>query len=509
VDAESYFYILLLVFWFLSQLSSLAKQKKKDKAPPKPTRAPAPRTEAAPAVPEQQARSVLESLSRLESRLDQGLSDLDPRSRTLAVALIERDFLDEARRTRDAVERALTQRDAARLYQEIENGRELAASCENALKTVRRLSTARKTRDTAQPLQIADRLVDEVHAPLSSFAATALLLERGMLPPLAVVLDPADDDPIRTSPLARSTIFVPRSVAVDPLHWSLVAHEVTRWIGGLAPGLYQEIYEGLSLNVGDADLANDREALTRVLFGAYLFRLVGDGVGACLFGPTYLRVIARLYADPDQPARVTTIYLNQDGTVHPEPPAHLRVHTIAAWLTEMGFGSEAEDVTRIWDEMHGYPSTFGFYRSMGAIPAAVVLDTSTDLMAELHQLEIQRLAARTIPSLPGLADGAPRRGEWSNAKASFLRGEVASGSTRALLAAAMDAVLESPGSATAIRNALYQSVAPRRAPRKASEAAMARPAAGDERPSSPFRVSRQELVEALILGEVLLAPRRF
>jgi hypothetical protein len=506
VDAESYFYILLLVFWFLSQLSSLAKQKKK--APPKPTRAPAARPQTAPAVPEQQARGVLESLSRLESRLDQGLSDLDPRSRALAVALIERDFLDEARRTRGAVERALTQRDTARLHQEIQNGHELAASCESALKTVRRLSTARKTRDTAHPLQVADRLIDEVHAPLASFAATALRLERGMLPPLAVVLDPADDDPIRTSPLARSTIFVPRSVAVDPLHWSLVAHEVTRWIGGLAPGLYQEIYEGLSLNVGDADLANDREALTRVLFGAYLFRLVGDGVGACLFGPTYLRVVARLYADPDPPSRVTTIYLNQDGTVHPEPPAHLRVHTIAAWLMEMGFGSEAEDVTRVWDEMHGYPSTFGFYRSMGAIPATVVLDTSTDLMAALYQLEIQRLAARTIPALPGLADGAPRRSEWAEAKASFLRGEGASGSTRALLAAAMDAVLESPGAATAIRNALYQSVAPRRAQRKEREAALARPAAADERPSSPFRVSRQELVEALVLGEVLLAPRR-
>jgi hypothetical protein len=505
VDPENIFYVILVVFWFLSQLSSLAKNKK-----PKTKRASTPKAAvpAAPIMPEQQARGVLESISRLESRLDQGFGEFDPRTRALATALIERDFRDEGRRVRDAIDRALSQKDATRLHQEMENARDLVASCESALKAARQLSAARKTRETAQPLAVADRILDEVQAPLSAFAATSLLQAQGTLSPLAVILDPTADDPIRSSPLARSTIFVPRSVTVDPLHWSLVAHEVTRWVSGLAPGLYQEIYEGLSLDVGGADLTTDREALTRVLFGAYLFRLVGDGVGACLFGPTYLRVLARLYADPDQPSKITTIYLNQDGTVHPEPPAHLRVHATAAWLAEMGFPSEAEEVTRVWNETHGHPSSFAFFRSMGTVPAAVVLDTTTDLMAELHQLEIQRLAARSIPALPGLADGAPRRREWADAKASFLAGERAAGSARALVAAAMDAVLESPGSATAIRNALYESVAPRHAPPRVKRATLAHPSAAGLRPSNPFQVSARELAEALILGEVLLTPRK-
>jgi hypothetical protein len=502
MDAQDLFYIVLVVLWLISQLASLAKKGRNKRAAVPAPAAKAPRA-AAPASYERQARGILESLGRLEARIESGLPELEERVRAQTLGLAERGFRDEARRARESVESAMARKDPAALPEAIRSLHGLVSFYDEALKTARTLSSLRRQPDTARATRVADGLADEFDRPFRDFARTALV-ELAEAPPLPIVRDASPDDRLRSSPFAGSTFFVSRSVEVDPTHWSLVAHEVARYLMAASPGLYQEIFDRLRLGVSDAELQSSREALTRVLFASFLVRILGDALGACLFGPSYLRALARLYAHPGAVSQVTTIYLNPDGAVYPEPPAHLRVHLTAEWLTQMGLGSDAAPVLQEWDERHGYPAFFAFHGSMGTLPVETILADATNLMAELEHLELQSLGVRTLSSLPGLADWSARQRAWSAAKTSFLAGESASGSPRALLAAAMDACLEAPASAAAIREALYRSfAAPAVAEREPARPKLRRATAA--RPT--LRLGPREITEALILGEMLLERR--
>jgi hypothetical protein len=501
MDAQDLFYVVIFVIWLLSQVASLVKKAPKPQAPPVPGPKAAPRP-ATPAALERQARGMLESLARLEARIEDGLPDLDARVRAQTLYLVERDLRAEARRERESIERALAEKNANALSEANRSLHRLVSFYDETLKTARTLSSWRRHPETARATRVADALLEEIDRPFRSFAETALV-ELAEGPPVAIVRDASPDDTFRSSPLASSTFFIPRSTDFDPTHWSLVAHEVSRYLMAAAPGLYQEIYDRLRLRVTDAELQSSREALTRLLFASFLVRILGDAVGACLFGPSYLRALARLYAEPGPGSRVTTLFLNRDGTVYPEPPAHLRVHLTAEWLTQAGLGSDAAPVLQEWDEKHGYPAFFAFHGSMGTLPADTILGTATNLMAELEVLEIQSLGVRTLSSLPGLSDWSLRHRAWLEAKKSFLAGESASGSPRALVAAAIDACLEAPASAPAIRDALYRSFA---APAALKE--RARDTVALARAAAPTRaLGPHEVAEALILGEILLAPR--
>jgi hypothetical protein len=502
MDAQDLFYIVLVVFWLISQVASLAKKGRKRQvgAPAPAAKAPRPAT---PASYERQARGMLESLGRLEARVESGLPELEERVRAQILALAERDLRDEARRARQSVESALAAKNEGILPEANRSLHGLVSFFDDLLKTARALSSSRRQPETARATRVADSLLDEFDRPFRDHARTTLV-ELAEGPPLAIVRDAPPGDAVRSSPLGGSTLFIPRSVEVDPTHWSLAAHEVARYLMAVSPGLYPEIVEQLRLRVTDAELQSSREALTRVLFASFLVRVLGDAVGACLFGPSYLRALARLYAHPGASSQVTTIYLNQDGTVYPEPPAHLRVHLTAEWLTQMGLGSETPEVLQRWEEQHGYPAYFAFHGSTGTLPAETILRDATNLMAELEHLEIQSLGVRTLSSIPGLADWSLRHRAWSDAKTSFLAGESSSGSPRALVAAAMDACLEAPASAAVIRDALYRSLAPALPTKKILRA---RPRVRRAVAAPTLRLTPRAITEALILGEILLERR--
>lgn len=514
-DGRMFIYIVIAAFWLLSQLGSYFKKQQGRKAnvpapPPGSGRPATPRPERSPPPPaassaESRARGMLESLGRFQTRLATGLPELDEKVRAQVMALVETGFRDEADRLHRSLTTALSEKNPLRLREDTADTQRLLGDYQGLLKTAGILSSARRKPDSLRARLVADRLLDEVDAPLRSFARAALL-DLPQAPPAAVVLDPTPNDPLRSSPLAASTIFVARSVTVDPRHWAFVAQEIARYLSALAPGLYEEIWERLSLGVTDAEIASSREALARLLFGSYLVRILGDAVGATLFGPSYARTLARLHAEPQAASRVTTIYLNQDGTVYPEPPSHLRIHLVVAWLTQLGSGGEAEEVRRVWDEEHGYPSSFALYGRMATFPADVLLDTTTGLMAGLEELELQAFSTRTLTALPGIADWSLHRREASDATTRFLSGEPARGRARALVAAAMDAALQAPDRVVAIRNALYDSVASAEGMKvEQPKFGAGVPVASREGGIFPF--GSRELVEALLLGEILLEPR--
>jgi hypothetical protein len=519
-DGRILVYVVIAAFWLVSQLSTYLKRQQREKAtaqvpPPlpraasrRPASAPRPVVPAGASAVDKRARGIVESLDRFESRLATGLPELDERVRAQVMALVKTGYREEAERVRRSIESAVSERNPIRLQTESANAQRLLGNYQGLLKTAGGLSAARRKPDSLGARLVADRLLDEIDAPLRDFARVALL-ELPEAPPAAVVLDPTPNDPLRSSPLAASTIFVPRSVTADPRTWSFVSQEIARYLSALAPGLDQEIWERLELRVTDAEIASSREAVAKLLFGSYRVRILGDAVGATLFGPSYARALAALYAEPQATSRVTIIYLNQDGTVYPEPPSHLRIHLVVAWLTQLGLGTEAEEVRRVWDEQHGYPSSFAFHGRMATIPADVVLDTTAGLMAALEELELQAFSSRTITALPGISDWSHHGRECSEATRRFLAGEPARGRARALIAAAIDAAIQAPDRFAAIRNALYRSVAS--VERFGAQAERASSRAGA--PTSPkgaltFPLGRRELVEALILGEVLLEPRR-
>lgn len=508
LEPETIFYIALFVWWLLSQLASAAKKSRAERPPP--TRKTATRVEPRPAPPPvlppepvdafPQARGMSKNLDRLERDIEAISPELDDKVRTQFDFLVEHTYRDEATRLREA----LSSEDP---LPALEDTHAFLSFFQRALRTAREVTTIRKRPETLRARLVADRLVDEFYVPWSSFAETQRLPIE-VAPPVAIVSDPAPGDALRTSPFAPSTLFVSRSVTVDPLHWALFPHEIARYLTEAAPTLYQEIYERLELDVAEGNVASNPEALTRVLFASWIVRLVGDFTGSLLLGPSYLAALMDLYAQPDSPARVTTIYLDRDGTVHAEAPAHVRVHLTAEWLTAMGYATEANTLVGRWDERHGNPRTLAFHGAVGSLPTAPIFHTALGLVEQLYRVELDALGFKRLVDVPGLTDWPSHERAANQAKTSFLTGERASASARSLIAGAIAASLETPDAAVRIRSALYDSVGE---PKKLRGPAMARATRRGRAPAAPPIPARgpsaMEVAEALLLADILLEPR--
>ena len=491
MEFQTILYIVLFIIWLLSQLFKVIKKAGRETEPNEPPPAP-----SLPFVPAHQAQSILKRLEELETNVDGTLAELDEPVRAQTSFLVGGDLLTEAARLRKAIEDALAKEE---FPGELERANQLLSHVQETLRAARTQSDWRRRAESRRSGAIADRLVEEFYTPFRSFAESKPL-ELAEPPPVAVARERPSDT---RSPLVASTLYVPRTVTTDPRHWCLFAPELSYYLSGTAPTLYQEIYERLELGVPER--ADDPEALSRVFFASWIVRFLGDSVGASFFGPAYLRALAHLSAQPRAPSRVTTVRLRGDGTVDAEAPMHVRVHLTSQWLEDMGYASEAGSLRRDWDEWHGSPETLSFVGAAGSLPAAPLLASMAALVGELFHLELDALGNRKLFNLPGLADWQVHARDESEAIDRLEAGERATGSARSLVAAAMEAAIGAPESAVPIATALYESVSlPPAVPGARVRAPVVARRTGRARQPS----SAREIAEALILAEVLLEPRR-
>ena len=503
MEGSDFVYLVFFALWLFSQIAAVAKKNKERQrqaaqqqtATPPPPKPVAPRP--APAS-QGQGEGLLSRLSDLEQETEATLLESDEKVRAQVSFLIDNDYRDKAGALRSEL-RHQTSPEFARASQETQW---LLSHYRGLLQTARVHSGIRQRRELQGPRVIADRVAAELDQPRN--------VENPLPPPVAIVWDVAAQDRLRESVLANATLFVPRTVLQDPSHWSLMAPEMARYLGASAPTLYQDIYQGLELGAAEAQVENDPAALTRVLFASWIGRIVSDAMGALFFGPSYLLSIAQLYAQPKAPAQVTSIVLNQDGTVHTEPPVHVRVHVTARWVTHMGYAAEATAIWREWDERHGSPDAFAFWGSTTSLPVTPVLAAASQLTDELFQLPLDAFGKVRLAHVPGLAGWDSHARQATAAKASLLAGERAQGSARAIVAGAIEAALASPEANTKIHAALYESLStvPARAPKptvkRKARARAARPVSTGQ----PFaHLTGRDVAEALILGEILLEPR--
>ncbi len=496
MDSGDYFKVVLFVLWLVWQALAAAKKAtaKSQPTPPLPTKRE--RTdipEIPPPLPVRTgnpAEGAIEALGQLEKESEATLPELDEKVRA-QVAFHHERFRNEASGLRrelatNVVERSASQTGALR------EANASIAFHRNVIQAGRMHSTIRGRPEIQGPGLIADRLVAEFYKPEKA--------DGSLPPPVAIVWDVAGDDRLRTSPLAPLTLFVPRSAIADPSHWSLFADPLTRYIESSAPELHQDIYDELGLGSNEARIGADATAITRVLFASWLHRILADAVGALFFGPAYLRALSRLYARPNAPASVTSIQLNTDGSIHDEPPPHVRVHVTAQWLAHMGYDSEAAEVRNAWNASHGAPSMLGFVGSMSRLPAAPVLEAVASLVDQMFQAPLASLSGTRLEYAPGLSDWSTQAQDARDARVALPAGERARGSARALVAGAIDAAIESPDALVTIHASLYESLS-----QKSARKPRTKRAAAPKKRSKGW--TRQNYAEALILGEILLEPR--
>ena len=493
MDSGDYFKVALFVLWLVWQAVTAAKKAtaKSQPTPPPPTKRE--RTdipEIPPPLPvrtENPAEGAIEALGQLEKESEATLPELDEKVRA-QVAFHHERFRTEATALRRELgnERSATQTGALR------QANASIAFHRNLLHAGRMHSTIRARREIQGPGLIADRLAQDFYELQKKDGSLAA--------PVAIVADVAEDDRLRTSPLAPTTLFVARSGMSDPSHWALFADPLTRYIEQSAPELHEDIHDALGLGSSEARLGADTAAITGVLFASWLHRILADAVGALFFGPAYLRALVQLYARPDAAASVATIHLNTDGSIHAEPPPHVRVHVTAQWVARMGYDSEAADVRNTWDATHGDPSMLSFLGSSSRLPAAPVLEAAASLIEQLFQAPLPSLGGTRLENTPGLSDWSARAQDAREAKVALPAGERARGSARAIVAGAIDAAIESRNALVTIHTSLYESLSQKSVPKRRTK----RPAA----PTKPSKGwTRQNYAEALILGEILLEPR--
>lgn len=350
----------------------------------------------------------------------------------------------------------------------------------------------------------ADRLVREAYEPFASFAQRNAI-ELAVGPPIPLVWPTRGGEPLLRSGLGQALLPVPGAVRLQPWLWPALGQSLGRHLQAAVPDLRTELHEALALDARGEPLTPDSPALARVFFAAWSRTLLADFIGALLFGPAYLRMLARSQGQ-DDPRHVATIALERDGALRPAPPAHVRVRLTGHWLAQMGLESTALGIVREWDTAHDSPALFHFAGRGGLapIPAEPVLAHLEAIAdrADVHAFET--LARSKLGDVPGLGGWNALSGVAAQASRALAEGRPLRAEARALLAGAALAAFERPGSASLIDGALHPSIAGEaRAPRvrSAGRGARARVSAG--RP----RLAARELTEALILGDVLLTPR--
>ncbi len=493
MEIQTLIYLALFVWWILSRIASL-KKTQQEAGPPPPPRA---ETIA------REARQVVQNLGQLEKEIEAASPELDPEVQAQVEFVFERYLRANAERLRRDIEVAVGDEEETigavdSVAVDLRDARALLSFSDDLLQAARTHTRLRRRAEFVPPQSVADRLVAEFYQPFKDFADSERL-ELALGPPLPVVQAAPND---RTTRGAVATIYVPPSVEFDLLHWSLVGEEIGHYLASALPDIYEEIHESLELQASPGPAGYDTESLVRLLFASWLRQTFTDSVGALLFGPSYLRAIAVLYANPGPSSQVTYVHYSQGG-FGSAAPAHVRVHLAARWLDRMSYSGEAGEVRRVWDGKHGSPDVL--HLPGADLPLAPLLAGMSLLVDRLFDLELHALAGRRLSQLPGIADWDQHQREAVDARQLLRAGKPAHGSARAIVAAAIDAVSGDRESTETIRTSLYSSIHTQPARSRDGRARKAVPTVSPVRSST--RPSTRDFAEALILGEILLEPR--
>jgi hypothetical protein len=496
VEIQTLIYIALFVFWILSKVASAKKTQKEVRPPPPPPR---PRSETII----REARQITRDLGQLAKDMEAASPELSPEVRAQTQVVFERYLRAEAQRLRPVLEAAV---EAEQEYvgamdgveSELHDARALLSFYHDLLQAARSYTRLRGRAEFAPPRDVADRLVEEFHQPFGRFADSERL-ELALGPPLPLVQEAPSD---RSTRGVIATFYVPPTVNFDLLEWSQVGEEMGYYLTSALPGIHEEIHESLELQTSPGPAGYDMDGLARLLFASWLGQAVRDSVGALLLGPSYVRAVALLDANPEEVRWVTTVHYTQEG-IDPTTPPHVRVHLAAQWLERMGQADEAGEIRREWDGKHGSPDVL--HLPNADLSLAPLLTSMSVLLDRLFDLELNALAGRRLSQLPGLADWNQYQRDALDARQSFLAGQPARGAARALVAGAIDAAIEERERTATIRDSLYQSIQKHPSRRRAAPGKkVARPVTAAKLATRP---SARDFAEALILGEVLLEPR--
>jgi hypothetical protein len=447
----------------------------------------------------------VQELERLEGETARVRDSLDPELAGRLGPWLDESLLPRLRERRERLAALADGGALAAVLSEVSDLEAALGAERDDLTALRLIAERRADPELATTHAAADRLVREVHEPLASFAARSSL-ELAVGPPIPVVWQPRGNEPLLRSSLGASLLPVPGAVRLQPWLWPSLGHSLGRYLQAAIPDLRPELHEKLRLDARDEPLAPDSPALARVLFGAWSETLLADFAGALLFGPAYLRTLARSQTQ-DDPLAVATIALDRGGALHPTPPAHARVRLTGRWLAQMGLESTALGIVGDWDAAHGNPVLFHFSGRGGPapIPAGPLLAHLESIADQADILAFSSLARTELSDLPGLEGWSGLAGPAGQVARALAEGTPRPAPARALLAGAALAAFEKPAAAAAIDRALRASLAGER-PKRGRRRPAAR--AASPRHTRGRQLGTSRLTEALLLGDVLLSRRR-
>ncbi len=315
---------------------------------------------------------------------------------------------------------------------------------------------------------------------------------------------------------AVAPIALPRAYATELWRWPAIAHEIAHDFYASVDGLEEEVTAaavgGRFLDSGGPIQPNTPE-FTAVLLATWTEELFADVFGTLMIGPTYLRTMAHIFAEPKAPERVVTFGLDAAGGLESHPPRHLRVHWTTHVLSRMGFGGDARALARRWDEEHGHPETL--WLAAAGTQLEIDLDTTARecqvTVDHVYDEEFAVLYGHRLSDVPGLEFSHVQARRATQARSRLAQGIPAAFDARALIAGAAEASLDHPDRAVQVAEAARASIVGVGTGERIAtvRAAAQTPVPGRPRPQldllrQPLTAAR--LVDALIIAETLEPP---
>jgi len=502
VDVEDIIKAVIFLAWILSPL--FRKKKAADAAPP-PAPIPSPAGARLPERVRSETPAAAEimrvALDRTVAEAGELLAGLDPRLRRLLAPGFEQDILPRAHALSDQLsdQAAADGAHGVQLTRDVET---LLADHRDAVGRARSFVAARGARAVSPAQLNSDRIVDGLFEPLVTFAErNGLALELGA--PVAVLADAALAEPTRAR-LGPEALVIPERVLAQPWRYRALGQAFGEYIVATLPGLHGEVFEALNLGAPLAGSDRDPDAVAQMLAAGWVVALIPDFIGAGILGPAYLRALIHELRSPAKPDAVSVVSIDRSGYA-PEPPRHLRVHAVAAWLDALGEHERAATEIDSWDEEHGPPTQLLLSGplSHGQLPLEPARRALALAARELYGVELAALAGRGLAELPGVTDWSSVSLKAERARKDFADDQPVDSGARALLAAAIESSLDSPEAGAVIQTRLGDALRgrrPARRPRRQRTRSRSVPA--------PGRIGTPQIVEALVLEELLLHPRR-
>jgi hypothetical protein len=302
-------------------------------------------------------------------------------------------------------------------------------------------------------------------------------------------------------------IGLPESYRTSPWRWPAIAHEIAHDFYASLQDLGQELVEKLELELDEqTSVRPGDEAFDRLLCRIWLEEIFADVAGALMIGPAYLRAMTAIFRQPGAPETVVAIHVSPDGVIDVHPPRHLRVHMTAHFLERQGFGNQARDLCRTWDEEHRDPPELALTTptTRQGLPLAPLLERCEAIANRLYDMELRSLAGHRLADIPGLDFSKLHVRRAERAAQRLSEGQPVAFDARALIAAATSASLDNPDRVELINEATRLSIVGVGTGERAAgvRALSARFRFRGERGSSR-RANARRIVEALLLEEIL------